>query len=164
MMPQAKLQPRAPISIVRIFSRPASAMLSEPVKVRTMIRPKRTSETRSWVSSTRFEDLILSSAIDVTGTVSGFCYRQEIEQDRNHGVNDHELNAFIPMGPAVANHDRPEQNHQEERANFGAAEGKFQWLGRDETTDQHQDGRDKQGDLNAAAHGDPDGKIQLVFS
>ena len=47
MMPQARLQPSAPMSIVRTSSRPASATLSEPVKVRTMIRPKSTSETRS---------------------------------------------------------------------------------------------------------------------
>src|SRR5215471_1536717 len=134
MIPQAKLQPSAPISIVRISSRPASAMLSEPVKVRTMIRPKRTSDTRSWVSSTRFEDLIASSAIKVTGAASGFRYWQEIEQDRNHSVNDHELNAFIPMRPAVANHDRPEQHHQEERADLGAAEGELERQRRNETT------------------------------
>ena len=47
MMPHAKLQPSAPMSIVRTSSRPASAMLSEPVNVSTMMRPKRTSETRS---------------------------------------------------------------------------------------------------------------------
>ena len=46
-MPQARLQPSAPISIVRTSSRPASATLSEPVKVSTMIGPKNTSETRS---------------------------------------------------------------------------------------------------------------------
>src|SRR4051812_10541109 len=44
------------MSIVRMLSRPASATLSEPVKVRTMIRPKRTSETRSIGSNTRLED------------------------------------------------------------------------------------------------------------
>src|SRR5213594_4410274 len=56
MMPHARLQPSAPISIVRMLSRPASATLSDPVKVRTMIRPKRTSETRSIGSNTRLED------------------------------------------------------------------------------------------------------------
>src|SRR5882762_3995694 len=44
------------MSIVRMLSRPASATLSEPVKVRTMIRPKRTSKTRSIGSNTRLED------------------------------------------------------------------------------------------------------------
>src|SRR5947207_14011267 len=39
-----------------MLSRPASATLSDPVKVRTMIRPKRTSETRSIGSNTRLED------------------------------------------------------------------------------------------------------------
>src|SRR5207249_459646 len=56
MIPHARLHPSAPMSIVRMFSGPASATLSEPVKVRTMIRPKRTSETRSIGSNTRLED------------------------------------------------------------------------------------------------------------
>ena len=43
MMPQATLHPSAPISISRTSSRPASATLREPVNVRTMISPKRTS-------------------------------------------------------------------------------------------------------------------------
>ena len=47
MMPQARLQPSAPISIARTSSRPASAMLREPVKVSTMISPNSTSDTRS---------------------------------------------------------------------------------------------------------------------
>ncbi len=53
MMPQAMLHPSAPISISRTSSRPASATLSEPVNVRTMISPKSTSETRSIGSRTR---------------------------------------------------------------------------------------------------------------
>src|SRR4051812_31389987 len=57
MMPHAKLQPRAPISMTRTPSRPASATLNEPVKVRTMIKPKRTSEMRSCGSRTRLDDL-----------------------------------------------------------------------------------------------------------
>ena len=61
MIPQAILQPSAPMSIVRTSSRPASATLSEPVKVSTMIRPKSTSEMRSFGSSTRLEDLPGSS-------------------------------------------------------------------------------------------------------
>src|SRR5882724_4882659 len=56
IIPHARLQPSAPMSIVRMLSRPASATLSDPVKVRTMIRPKRTSETRSIGSNTRLED------------------------------------------------------------------------------------------------------------
>src|SRR5439155_14880423 len=56
IIPQARLHPSAPISIVRTSSRPASATLSAPVNVRTMIRPKRTSETRSIGSNTRLED------------------------------------------------------------------------------------------------------------
>src|SRR5436190_4259588 len=56
IIPHARLQPSAPINIVRMLSRPASATLSDPVKVRTMIRPKRTSETRSIGSNTRLED------------------------------------------------------------------------------------------------------------
>ena len=53
MMPQARLHPSAPMSIVLTSSRPASATLSDPVNVRTMISPKSTSETRSIGSSTR---------------------------------------------------------------------------------------------------------------
>src|SRR5580765_748119 len=60
MIPQARLQPSAPMSIARTFSRPASATLSDPVNVRTMISPKSTSETRSIGSSTRLEDLMAS--------------------------------------------------------------------------------------------------------
>jgi hypothetical protein len=47
MRPQAKLHPSAPISMPRMSSRPASAMLREPVNVSTMISPKRTSALRS---------------------------------------------------------------------------------------------------------------------
>ena len=53
MMPQAMLHPRAPMSIVRTSSRPASATLREPVKVSTMMRPKSASAMRSAGSSTR---------------------------------------------------------------------------------------------------------------
>ena len=52
MMPHARLQPSAPISMARMSSRPA-VMLSEPVNVSTMIRPKSTSEMRSLGSRTR---------------------------------------------------------------------------------------------------------------
>src|SRR5262245_59989608 len=54
MTPQAMLQPRALTSISRTSARPAVATLREPVKVRTMISPKRTSDTRSIGSSTLF--------------------------------------------------------------------------------------------------------------
>ena len=58
MIPQARLHPRALTSIVCTSSRPAVATLSEPVRVRTMIRPKCTSAMRSLGSSTRLLDLI----------------------------------------------------------------------------------------------------------
>jgi hypothetical protein len=54
--PQARLQPMAPISMVRTSASPDSAALSEPVKVRTMINPNRTSETRSIGERMRFGD------------------------------------------------------------------------------------------------------------
>src|SRR6476659_4521010 len=63
MIPHARLHPSAPMSIVRTSSRPASATLSEPVNVRTMIRPKRTSETRSIGSSTRLEDRSIGNVV-----------------------------------------------------------------------------------------------------
>ena len=63
MMPHARLQPSAPTSIVRTSSRPASATLSEPVKVSTMIRPNSTSDTRSIGSSTRLEDVWTSDLL-----------------------------------------------------------------------------------------------------
>src|SRR5260221_3037949 len=65
MMPQARLHPSAPMSIVRISSRPASATLSEPVNESTMIKPKSTSEIRSCGSRTRLEVFMGSSAIRV---------------------------------------------------------------------------------------------------
>jgi hypothetical protein len=52
MMPHARLQPMAPMSIVRTSSRPEFATLSEPVKVSTMIKPKSASLIR-WVGSSR---------------------------------------------------------------------------------------------------------------
>ena len=51
--PQAMLQPIAANIILRTSSRPVDATLSVPVKVSTMNRPNRTSETRSIGSSTR---------------------------------------------------------------------------------------------------------------
>ncbi len=53
MTPHAKLHPSAPINMMRMSSRPASAMLSEPVNVSTMIRPKSTSAMRSLGSRIR---------------------------------------------------------------------------------------------------------------
>ena len=64
MIPQARLQPSAPMSMVRISVRPASATLSEPVKVRTMMSPNRTSDTRSCGSSTRLDEASGFSAIN----------------------------------------------------------------------------------------------------
>ena len=58
MIPQAILHPSAPMSMVRTSARSASATLSEPVKVSTMIRPKSTSAMRSLGSSTRLEDFV----------------------------------------------------------------------------------------------------------
>src|ERR1044071_1908100 len=51
MTPQATLHPRAPISISRTSARPAVATESESVNVSTMMRPNKTSETRSIGSS-----------------------------------------------------------------------------------------------------------------
>src|ERR1041384_1997452 len=65
MIPQARLQPRAPTSISRTSAWPAVATLSDPVKVRTMIRPNRTSVTRSTGSSTRRASLIAGASIAV---------------------------------------------------------------------------------------------------
>ena len=65
MIPQARLHPSAPMSIARTSSRPASATLSEPVKVRTMISPNSTSDTRSIGSSARLEGVGASCRIGV---------------------------------------------------------------------------------------------------
>ena len=53
MIPHAMLHPSAPISIARTSSRPASATLSDPVKVSTMIRPNSISDSRSTGSRMR---------------------------------------------------------------------------------------------------------------
>ena len=71
MIPQTILHPSAPMSIVRTSARSASATLSEPVKVSTMIRPKSTSEMRSAGSSTRLEDFVVSSGIGVVSSIVG---------------------------------------------------------------------------------------------
>ena len=71
MMPQARLHPSAPMSMVRTSARSASATLSEPVKVRTMINPKSTSAMRSLGSSTRLVDLMGSSGMRVMIWVNG---------------------------------------------------------------------------------------------
>ena len=57
MMPQAMLHPSAPMSIAPTSSRPAFTTLSEPVNVRTMIRPKSASEMRSPGSRIRGESV-----------------------------------------------------------------------------------------------------------
>jgi hypothetical protein len=54
MIPQIRLQPSAPTSISLTSAAPDSATLSDRVNVRTMISPKRISETRSIGSKTRF--------------------------------------------------------------------------------------------------------------
>ena len=69
MIPHARLHPRAPISIARTSSRPASATLSEPVKVSTMISPNSTSDTRSIGSRTRLDSDGLSTVIEGTRLV-----------------------------------------------------------------------------------------------
>src|SRR4029078_6914221 len=51
-MPQARLQPSAPISIVRILMSAPVATPSEQMKVSAMIRPNRVSDIRSIGSST----------------------------------------------------------------------------------------------------------------
>src|SRR5262245_35694936 len=53
MIPHAKLQPIAPINIVRISAWPLSAADRAPVNVRTMMSPNRISESRSPGSTTR---------------------------------------------------------------------------------------------------------------
>ena len=53
MIPHARLQPSAPISIALTSSRPAAVAFRETVNVRTMINPKRTSLARANGSSTR---------------------------------------------------------------------------------------------------------------
>ena len=51
------------MSMVRTSARSASATLSEPVNVRTMINPKSTSAMRSLGSRTRLLDLMGSSGM-----------------------------------------------------------------------------------------------------
>src|SRR5260370_37610892 len=65
-MPQAKLQPIAPRSILRTSPGPARATLSELVKVTTIISPHRTSAARAKGSNMRLEDLMCLSGIGVS--------------------------------------------------------------------------------------------------
>src|SRR5436190_23686298 len=80
MMPQAMLQPRAPMSMVRTSSRPASATLREPVKVRTIIRPKSTSAIRSFGSSKRLDVLTDSAGINHAIVISEAGAENELHQ------------------------------------------------------------------------------------
>src|SRR5262249_59607825 len=57
MMPQAKLQPSAPSSMVRTWMLSAVTTPSVKVKVSAMIKPNRTSEIRSIGSRIRSDDL-----------------------------------------------------------------------------------------------------------
>src|SRR6185503_821914 len=86
MMPQARLHPSAPMSMVRTSARSASATLSEPVNVRTMISPKSTSEMRSLGSSARLCDLMRSSCM---GWMSLVRFRNSLrlgrQQIKRHG-------------------------------------------------------------------------------
>ena len=61
MIPHARLQPKAPMSISRTSSRPARFTLNEHVKVSTMINPNRISETRSMGSSSRLNEMSMFS-------------------------------------------------------------------------------------------------------
>src|SRR6185369_1179471 len=63
-MPQARLQPSAPISIVLIWMLPDVATPRLQMKVRAMIRPNKVSEIRSIGSSTRPEGLSETSDIE----------------------------------------------------------------------------------------------------
>src|SRR5262249_55277862 len=58
IIPQARLQPRAAISMVRICKRSAVVTLTAPVMVRAIIRPNRISEIRSTGSRTLSGNLI----------------------------------------------------------------------------------------------------------
>src|SRR3954470_8082514 len=106
MMPHARLQPIAPMSIVRTSSRSASATLSEPVKVRTMIRPNSTSETRSIGSRIRLDDLPASSGIRVAqanrAAESRRRRREQVKRYRENRVDHQEQNPQEPRrAPAV---------------------------------------------------------------
>src|SRR5215470_11615523 len=65
-MPQAKLQPIAPRSILRTSPGPDWATLSELVKVTTIISPHKTSAARAKGSNMRLEDSMCLSGIRVS--------------------------------------------------------------------------------------------------
>src|SRR5262249_21303853 len=152
MIPHTRLQPMAPKSIVRMSSRSGSAALIEQVNVSTMIRPKSASEILSMGSSGRSVFLAAAIAYDMSGPPPGsvFQLRQEVEHQGDDRVNGHELDAFEPVGLAVARDDRTGQHAEEERADFRAAERQLQRLRRDRVAGEHQDRRDEQRDLDGA--------------
>src|SRR6187549_499851 len=100
MMPQAMLHPTAPINMARMSSRPASAMLSEPVKVSTMIRPKSTSAMRSLGSRTRTG----RDSFDIAETGAGSLGRgrQEVERHREDHVYHQQEDPDEPGRTAAA--------------------------------------------------------------
>src|SRR6187402_725491 len=107
MMPQAMLQPRAPISMRRTSARPDSATLSEPVKVSTMMSPKSISEMRSYGSRNR----LVGSAAAVMGVQdwtagNGFravsdARRQQVERHREDRIDREQQHTDEPRRPAA---------------------------------------------------------------
>ena len=64
--------------------------------------------------------------------------RYEIKHERDDRVDGHQLDAFVPVGLAIAADQRADQHAHEQGTGLGAVEGKFKRLRRDEVTEQDE--------------------------
>src|SRR4051812_32625575 len=90
--------------------------------------------------------------------------RNQIEHESDDRVNREELDALVPVRLTITANERADQHGDIERAEFGTIEGQTERLGRYEIADDHQQGRDKERDLDATAERDSDRQIHLVFA
>src|SRR6478736_1760208 len=171
MIPQAILQPSAPMSIARTSSRVDSATLSEPVKARTMIRPKRTSETRSIGSRTFLVDLTASADMGVRWVGgeqgagrSGYARRQQVERHRENGIDREQQHADEPRRPAAVRDEAPGEGGEKDHDHRARPELQVHRRRAEHVAQQHQHRRDKKRNLGRTAHGNAHAQIQAVLA
>src|SRR6478735_3529807 len=169
MRPQARLQPSAPMSIMRTSSRVASATLSEPVKARTMINPKRTSDTRSIGSRTRLEDFTAASAMGMkrwrfSGEKISSARRQEVERHGENHVDREHHHAGEPGRPSAAGDEGGGERRHEHHDHGTGPKLEIHRRRPDEVAEQHQQRRDEERDLRRAAEGDAHAEVEAVLA
>src|SRR5262245_53512282 len=160
-IPQARLQPRAAKTMVRISCRPAVAALTVQVNESTMMKPNRISMQRSTGSRTRLRASLLSLAalVSMASEPQG---GYEVEHQGDDRVDGHQLDSAVPVGSPIAGHHHRDEHRQEQGAYFGPVERQMKRLRSHEIACQDQDGGYEQGDLDGASEHDSQRQIHLV--